>query len=149
MPASPPRGAATATKGASRATGEYAITQSIEQRSGAVRKPIEARRSPLSDAVEQIGDGWMLMILWSSFEGISRFDDYQRTLGVARNILSNRLRRLVEMGVLEKRPVREGARRLEYRITAKGAELRAPLEEIRAWGDRWNAPAGREIAAAE
>ncbi len=102
-----------------------------------MRKPIDSRRCPLSDAVDQIGDAWMLMILWTSFEGVSRFDDYQRQLGVARNILSNRLRRLVELGILEKRPVREGARRLEYRVTAKGEELRAPLSDLRRWGARW------------
>ena len=102
-----------------------------------MRKPIESRRCPLGDAVEQIGDAWMLMILWVSFEGVSRFDDYQRQLGVARNILSNRLRRLVELGILEKKPVREGARRLEYRITAKGEELRGPLADLRRWGSRW------------
>ncbi len=100
-----------------------------------MRKPIET--SALSRAVGQIGDGWMMLILWASFEGVSRFDDYQKTLGVARNILSNRLHRLVSLGILEKRPVREGARRLEYRITAKGEELRAPLTELRRWGARW------------
>ena len=77
-----------------------------------MRRPIEASPCPLSGAVEQIGDAWMLMILWSSYEGVTRFDDYQRRLGVARNILSNRLRRLVDQGILEKRPVRDGARRL-------------------------------------
>jgi DNA-binding HxlR family transcriptional regulator len=105
-----------------------------------VRKPIETRLCPLAGAVDQIGDAWMLMILWTSFEGVSRFDDYQKQLGVARNILSNRLRRLVEQGILEKKPVREGARRLEYRLTPKGEELRAPLTEVRRWGERWTAP---------
>lgn len=103
-----------------------------------MRKPIETKICPLAHAVDQIGDAWMLMILWTSFEKITRFDDFQRQLGVARNILSNRLRRLVEMGILEKRPVREGARRLEYRLTAKGEELRAPLTEMRRWGERWS-----------
>lgn len=111
-----------------------------------MRKPIET--SSLSGAVEQIGDGWMMLILWASFEGVSRFDDYQKTLGVARNILSNRLHRLVGLGILEKRPVREGARRLEYRVTAKGEELRAPLTELRRWGARWDgrAPALEDVA---
>ena len=111
-----------------------------------MRKPIETRRCPLADAVDQIGDAWMLMILWTSFEGVSRFDDYQRQLGVARNILSNRLRRLVDLGILEKRPVREGARRLEYRVTAKGEELRAPLGDLRRWGARWSQRGGAHQA---
>jgi DNA-binding HxlR family transcriptional regulator len=108
-----------------------------------VRRSIESNACPLSGAVEQIGDAWMLMILWSSYEGVTRFDDYQKRLGVARNILSNRLRRLVEQGILEKRPVREGARRLEYRVTPKGEELRDPLSEIHRWGTRWGAEAPR------
>jgi DNA-binding HxlR family transcriptional regulator len=103
-----------------------------------MRKSMESRLCPLSGAVEQIGDGWMLMILWTSYEGVTRFDDYQKKLGVARNILSNRLRRLVDLGILEKRPVREGARRLEYRVTRKGEELRGPLSDIRQWGERWD-----------
>jgi DNA-binding HxlR family transcriptional regulator len=102
-----------------------------------MRKPIDVAQCPLAEAVEQIGDGWMMMIIWTSYEGVTRFDDYQRRLGVARNILSNRLRRLVDMGILEKKPVRDGARRLEYRVTAKGEELRAPLTELRRWGSRW------------
>jgi DNA-binding HxlR family transcriptional regulator len=104
-----------------------------------VLKNADATSCALSGAVEQIGDAWMLMIIWTSYEGVTRFDDYQKRLGVARNILSNRLRRLVALGILEKRPVREGARRLEYRVTAKGEELRAPLTDIRRWGARWKA----------
>lgn len=109
-----------------------------------MRKTTEACQ--LSGAVDQIGDAWMLMILWTSYEGVTRFDDYQKTLGVARNILSNRLKRLVDIGILEKRPVREGARRLEYRVTAKGEELRGPLSDIRSWEARWEsaAPAAAE-----
>jgi len=107
-----------------------------------VIKQADAPLHPLAGAADQIGDAWMLMILWSSYEGVSRFDDYQKHLGVARNILSNRLQRLVQLGILEKRPVREGARRLEYRLTRKGEELRAPLSEINRWGERWKAPSG-------
>ncbi|WP_108781926.1 winged helix-turn-helix transcriptional regulator [Pontivivens insulae] len=92
---------------------------------------------PEAKALEQVGDRWTLLILWASLNGISRFDDYQRELGVARNILSTRLRRLVDSGLLAKRPVHEGARRLEYRVTAKGQELHGPLREIEAWGARW------------
>ncbi len=108
-----------------------------------MRKNADLTSCALSGAVEQIGDAWMLMILWTSYEGVTRFDDYQKRLGVARNILSNRLRRLVELRILEKRPVREGGRRLEYRVTAKGEELRGPLTDIRRWGARWESQAAR------
>jgi DNA-binding HxlR family transcriptional regulator len=112
-----------------------------------VRKLHEIRIIPLGEAVEQIGDSWMLMILWASYEGVTRFDDYQKRLGVARNILSNRLRRLCELDILEKRPVREGARRLEYRVTPKGEELRGPLTDMHRWGARWSGAAEGARAA--
>lgn len=92
-------------------------------------------------ALESIGDRWTLLIIWASLNGVTRFDDYQRHLGVARNILSTRLSRLVEQGILVKRPVHEGARRLEYRITPKGADLRIALDEIEKWGMKWNGSA--------
>ncbi|WP_316014526.1 helix-turn-helix domain-containing protein [Roseobacter sp. HKCCA0434] len=93
--------------------------------------------SPEAGALRAIGDRWTLLIIYASLSGVSRFDDYQRQLGVARNILSNRLARLCEAGILVKRPVHEGARRLEYRVTEKGEGLRAPLEAIEAWGRAW------------
>lgn len=94
----------------------------------------QAEISAMTDAVRQIGDSWTLLIIWASLRGVTRFDTYQRRLGVARNILSNRLARLVDEGILEKRPVHSGARRLEYRITEKGAALRPVLSWIEQWG---------------
>ncbi|MEM1313702.1 MAG: helix-turn-helix domain-containing protein [Pseudomonadota bacterium] len=92
---------------------------------------------PLEQAVEEIGDRWMILIIWAAFNGTSRFDDFQRDLNVARNILSNRLRRLVDQGILQKRPVREGARRMQYALTDKGEALRETLDGMRDWGDNW------------
>ncbi len=88
----------------------------------------------MTEAVRQIGDSWTLLIVWAALRGITRFDTFQRRLGVARNILSNRLARLVDEGILEKRPVHAGARRLEYRITPKGEALRPVLDLIEDWG---------------
>lgn len=105
---------------------------------------------PLADAVEEIGDRWMILIVGAAFGGISRFDDFQRELNVARNILSNRLRRLVDQGILHKRPVREGARRMQYALTEKGHALRGTLDGMRDWGDAWataGAPAARSGGA--
>jgi DNA-binding HxlR family transcriptional regulator len=85
-------------------------------------------------AIHQIGDGWSLLIVWEALHGTSRFDVFQSRLGVARNILANRLARLVSDGILVKRPVRPGARRLEYRVTPKGEALRPALELIESWG---------------
>lgn len=90
--------------------------------------------SGIDRAVRQIGDGWSLLIVWEALNGTSRFDNFQNRLGVARNILANRLAKLVDEGVLVKRPVRPGARRLEYRATPKGEALRPALELIAQWG---------------
>jgi DNA-binding HxlR family transcriptional regulator len=89
----------------------------------------------MSQAVRQIGDGWSLLIVWAALQGTTRFDCFQSRLGVARNILSNRLSKLVDEGVLVKRPVQVGGRRMEYRITRKGEALRPAIELIEGWGN--------------
>ncbi len=91
--------------------------------------------SGMDRAVRQIGDSWSLLIVWSALQGTTRFDNFQSRLGVARNILSNRLSRLVDEGILVKRPVHTGARRLEYRVTGKGETLRPVLELMNSWGN--------------
>lgn len=101
--------------------------------------------SGMNRAVRQIGDGWSLLIVWEALNGTSRFDNFQNRLGVARNILSNRLARLVEEGILIKRPVRNGARRLEYRATAKAEALRPALEMMEGWGRANGARTGETL----
>ncbi len=98
-------------------------------------------------AVDAIGDRWSLLIVWAAAQGTSRFDDFHRDLNVARNILSNRLRRLVELDILEKRPVRDGARRMEYTLTPKGLALREVLCVLMTWGRSWNMRARVEMGA--
>ena len=92
------------------------------------------KNSGMDSAVRQIGDSWSLLIVWSALQGTTRFGKFQRHLGVARNILSNRLSNLVDEGILVKRPVHSGARRLEYRVTGKGDALRPALNLIEGWG---------------
>ena len=91
--------------------------------------------SGMDSAVRQIGDSWSLLIVWSALHGTTRFDNLQSRLGVARNILASRLSKLVDEGILVKRPVHIGARRLEYRMTDKGEALRPALELIDGWGN--------------
>jgi len=99
--------------------------------------------SGMKSAVRQIGDSWSLLIVWSAMQGTTRFDKFQSRLGVARNILSDRLSKLVEKGILVKRPVRSGACRLEYRMTGKGEALRPALELIEGWGNAASADGTR------
>jgi DNA-binding HxlR family transcriptional regulator len=92
---------------------------------------------PVASTLEVIGERWTLLIVRDVFLGIRRFDDLQRDLGVARNILQVRLERLVEEGVLVKRPYQERPLRSEYRLTEKGADLWPVLVSLLKWGDKY------------
>lgn len=86
-----------------------------------------------------IGDRWTILILRDVFRGVRRFGQLQADLGIARNILSDRLQRLVDHGVLEQVPYQQRPLRHEYRLTAKGADLSPSLVALMHWGDRWYA----------
>jgi len=91
----------------------------------------------LAQTLEVVGERWTLLILRDAFFGIRRFEEFQRRLGIARNILSARLARLVEEGILERRAVSPGGKWAEYRLTDKGRELQPALLALVQWGDRW------------
>jgi DNA-binding HxlR family transcriptional regulator len=95
--------------------------------------------------LELVGERWTIMILREVFLGVRRFDEMQRNLGVARNVLNARLQRLVDAGVLKRVPYQERPARSEYRLTAKGVDLWPVLMSLRAWGDRHAAPAGPPV----
>ena len=88
-------------------------------------------------AMEVVGERWTFLVLRESFSGVRRFEDMQRNLGIARNVLADRLGRLVEHGVLERRPYQERPVRHEYQLTAKGLDLYPALVGLLQWGDRW------------
>ena len=90
----------------------------------------------VASTLEIIGERWTILILRDVFLGIRRFEDLQRDLGVARNILQARLERLVENGILIKRPYQERPLRHEYRLTEKGADLWPVLVSLLQWGDK-------------
>jgi DNA-binding HxlR family transcriptional regulator len=90
----------------------------------------------VASTLEIIGERWTILILRDVFLGIRRFEDLQRDLGVARNILQARLTRLVEHGILVKKPYQERPLRHEYRLTEKGADLWPVLVALLQWGDR-------------
>ena len=79
---------------------------------------------------------WTILILRDAFRGVHRFDDFQRSLGVARNVLQTRLLRLVDEGLLERRRYQEHPPRHEYRLTARGEDLWPVLLALMEWGDR-------------
>jgi len=86
--------------------------------------------------LERIGDRWTMLIIRDAFLGVRRFDDLKRRLAVARNVLTDRLGRLVDEGILEKRAYQERPERFEYRLTEKGVDLWPVLISLMKWGDR-------------
>lgn len=91
----------------------------------------------LPAALEAIGERWSFLILRASFNGLRHFEEYQAELGIARNILANRLARLVEHGILTRVPLPADRRKIEYRLTDKGFALLPTMVAFRQWGERW------------
>ncbi|MFI9648341.1 winged helix-turn-helix transcriptional regulator [Streptomyces sp. NPDC052040] len=91
----------------------------------------------IARTVDLLGDTWTALLLREAFYGIRRFDEFQQELGIARNTLADRLSRLVEERVMEKRPYQDEPRRHEYVLTEKGRDLFAVLAAMSRWGDRW------------
>ena len=85
--------------------------------------------------LDAIGDGWSLLIVRDAFDGLSRFGEFQRSLGLAKNILSARLRNLVEHGILETVQPDDGGAHLAYQLTDKGRALFPMLVALRQWGE--------------
>lgn len=97
----------------------------------------------IARTLEVIGEWWTILILRDLFLGFERFDDLQRDLGMASNVLTVRLKRLLEHGILERRADEQDKRIWRYFLTAKGRELYPVLLAMMAWGDKWQAPTGK------
>lgn len=91
---------------------------------------------PVARSVAVVGDRWCLLIVRDAFDGICRFGDFQRSLGLARNILSDRLRRLVEAGILALQPASDGSAYQEYVLTPQGNSLFPVVVALRQWGEQ-------------
>ena len=107
-----------------------------------LKREYERQNCSVARTLELVGERWTLLIIRDAFLGLRRFDDFQRNLGIARNVLTDRLGRLVEAGIMERRLYQERPERYEYTLTDKGRELRVALAALRQWGDRYLAPAG-------
>ncbi|WP_347912509.1 helix-turn-helix domain-containing protein [Pseudomonas grandcourensis] len=92
---------------------------------------------PVARALEAIGDRWSLMIIRDAFDGIRRFSEFQKSLGVAKNILASRLKTLVEVGVFDVQPASDGSAYKEYALTEKGREIFPVVVSMRQWGERF------------
>jgi DNA-binding HxlR family transcriptional regulator len=99
-------------------------------------KDYEGQHCSVARALELIGERWTLLVIREVFYGRRRFSEVQKTLGVARNVLTNRLQRLVDEGILERRPYSEKPERFEYFLTEKGLDLWPVMVALMHWGDK-------------
>lgn len=106
------------------------------------RTSLEDADCPIARALDAIGDWWSLLIVRDAMLGKSRFSDFEKSLGVAKNILSARLRTLQDHGILEAVPADDGGSHKQYCLTAKGRDLFPILVALRQWGDRHMFPGG-------
>jgi DNA-binding HxlR family transcriptional regulator len=106
------------------------------------RKSFSDMHCSVAQCLEVVGEWWSLLIVRDAFLGVKRFDDFQERLGISRNVLTQRLARLVAAGVLVKVPYSEHPPRHNYRLTDKGRDLWPVLTAMRQWGDRYAAPEG-------
>lgn len=97
----------------------------------------DTQRCPIARALEVVGDRWTLLVVREAFWGTRRFEDFHRHLGIARTVLTDRLGRLVDEGVMDRVRYSERPARFEYPLTDKGRALWPVLMDLLAWGDRY------------
>jgi DNA-binding HxlR family transcriptional regulator len=101
------------------------------------RKRFSGMNCSIARALEEVGEWWSLLIVRECTQGATRFDEFQGKLGIARNVLTARLQRLTELGILERFPLPDRANTEGYRLTQKGEELYPVIVALMQWGDRW------------
>jgi DNA-binding HxlR family transcriptional regulator len=109
------------------------------------RKSFSDMHCSVAQCLEVVGEWWSMLILRDAFLGVTRFDQFQERLGISRNILNQRLGRLVDAGVLAKVPYSDHPPRHDYRLTDKGRDLWPVLTTMRQWGDKYAAPDGPPV----
>ena len=100
------------------------------------RKSFTEDRCPVARTLDRVGDPWSMLILRDAGFGSTRFDQFQESLGIAPNMLTRRLAKLVEAGLLQRRPYSEKPVRHEYVLTAKGRDFQPVLSALKAFGER-------------
>jgi DNA-binding HxlR family transcriptional regulator len=105
---------------------------------GKLHEPLgDMQNCGLPSALEVMGERWSFMILRAGFNGLHHFEEFLGALGIARNILSNRLARLVEHGIMKREPLPDDRRKIEYRLTEKGLDLLPAMLTLRQWGEKY------------
>ena len=109
------------------------------------RKSIGDMPCPIARSLERVGEWWSMLIMRDALHGLTRFDEFQKSLGIAPNMLTRRLNALVEAGMLERRRYSEHPPRDEYLPTGRGRDFRPVLLSLLAWGNRHFAPEGASV----
>src|SRR5580698_10330705 len=107
---------------------------------GMERKSFSEMHCSIAQCLEVVGEWWSMLIVRDAFLGVSRFDLFQERLGISRNVLNERLAKLVDAGILEKSAYSEHPLRYDYRLTDKVRDLWPILTMMRQWGDKYAAP---------
>jgi|SRR5580692_11519613 DNA-binding HxlR family transcriptional regulator len=100
---------------------------------------------PIARSLERVGEWWSILILRDAFQGLTRFDQFQESLGIAPNMLARRLKGLVESGLLARARYQERPARFEYVLTELGRDFRPVLWTLLSWGNRHFAPEGAAV----
>src|SRR5580692_11331746 len=113
------------------------------------RKNLGHTQCPVARSLERVGEWWSILILRDAVYGLKRFDEFQKSLEIAPNMLTRRLNSLVQDGILERRLYSEKPPRHEYVLTQKGRDFRPVLVALLAWGNKHFAPEGASVLLAD
>jgi len=108
-------------------------------------KSFEGMACSVAQCLELVGEWWTMLVVRDAFMGVHRFDAFQERLGISRNILTQRLAKLVAAGILDKRAYQDNPPRYDYVLTEKGRDLWPLLTALRQWGDKHAAPHGPPV----
>ncbi len=109
------------------------------------RKSFNTMQCPIARSLERVGEWWSILILRDAFQGLTRFDQFQKSLDIAPNMLTRRLNALVEAGLLKRHRYSERPPRDEYLLTERGRDFRPVLWAMLAWGNKHFAPEGASV----
>ena len=113
------------------------------------RKRFDTMACPIARSLEHVGEWWSMLILRDAFAGRTRFDEFEKSLGIAPNMLTRRLDSLIKAGMLERRRYNDRPPRDEYILTERGRDFRPVLWALLAYGNRHFAPEGARVVIAD
>ncbi|HEX7642912.1 MAG TPA: helix-turn-helix domain-containing protein [Burkholderiaceae bacterium] len=109
------------------------------------RKSFGGMQCPIARSLERVGEWWSILILRDAFYGLTRFDEFQKSLSIAPNMLTRRLNALVEEGLMERRQYCEKPPRFDYHLTERGRDFRPVMLALMNWGNKHFAPEGKAV----